>query len=245
VENEDALGAIEIARQELSEDDFAEEYECVRGGGTASFSADLLRRQMHGEALVDISDLSDYGDLVLGADIGTAEHPTVVSALERHADGVWRQSALTELRRMGLPRQTEVFIELLNRLPRAVLAIDATGIGTHIGQILHERFRRRVIPMKIGSHPDNLPSQDRAEYVTEFKRAMEAAEVEISTDREQALQFRRTKLLSGGKVEQRGSKKKTHYDRAWATMYAWYATRVGRRRSVYERRGLRVLNIGR
>lgn len=245
VENADALAAIEIARQELSPDDFAEEYECIRGGGSTSFGADLLRRQMHGDRLVDISDIEDYGELVIGADIGTAEHPTVCSVLERHADGVWRQSSLTELRHMSLPKQTEMFIEILSRLPRAVLALDATGIGTHIGQQLHERFRRRVIALKIGSRPEGLPPQDRSEFVTEFKRALEAGEVELGSDREQTLQFRRTKILSAGKVEQRGSKKKTHYDKAWATMYAWYGTRVGRRRSVYERRALRVLSIGR
>lgn len=246
VSKPEMLETIEVAFQELGEDDFSEEYECQRGGGMGvSFSPELLRRCLHTDDLVQLEDLDTQPAQVLGMDVGTADHPTVISVLERFGDGVWRQTCLAELRKLSLPKQHAVLNELMARLPTAVLALDATGIGIHIGQALKAKFRRRVIEIKVGSKPEGMPEQSRPEFIAEFKRALESGEVELAADREQMLQFRRTKLLSGGKVEQRGSKHRTHYDRAWATMYAWYGTRVGSRRSIYERRGLRILDLGR
>lgn len=245
VGNPEILATIEVAYQELPEDDFAEEYECVRGGSVGTtFPPDLLRRCQHGEALVALEDLEPTPDQVIGMDVGTAEHPSVISVLERFPDGVWRQVCLAELRGMTLPKQHRILEEMLGRLPQAVLCVDAQGIGLHIAQALRARFRRRVVYIKAGSKPEGMPSQEPAEFVTEFRRALEASECELAPDREQTLQFRRIKLLPGGKVEQRGSKRRTHYDRAWATMYAWYGTRLRRNRSVYERRGLRVIELG-
>ena len=42
-------------------------------------------------------------------------------------------------------------------------------------------------------------------------------------------------------ILQPGSKKKTHYDRAWVVAYAVYGIRNGRRESVYEKRGLIIV----
>lgn len=240
------LETIQVAFEELGEDEFAEEYECARGGGMGtSFPPELLRRCQHGDQVVTLEDLDPQPAQVIGMDVGTSEHPSIISVLERFPDGVWRQTCLTELRKMSLPKQHILLNELMSRLTTATLAIDSKGIGMHIGQALKQKFRRRVVEIQPGSKPDGMPPQDRGEFIAEFKRALENGECELAPDREQMLQFRRTRLLSGGKVEQRGSRKRTHYDRAWATMYAWYATRLGGRRSIYERRGLRVLNFGR
>lgn len=239
--NPEIISSIEIAKEELPPEDFAEEYECVRGGGVGiTFSAELIRRAQHDDPMLVLDDLHSGLPLVMGYDVGTAAHPSVASVLEQRHDG-WRQVVLQELRGVELQDQGKLLTELMTRLPQMVLAIDATGLGHQLGQELRSAFGDRVIFLIVGSKPERMPPMSRDEFTIDMQRAMEAGELFIAQDREATKQFHRTRLTAVGKVEQPGSKRKSHYDRYWATAYSWYAARVRNVESVYERRGLIVI----
>lgn len=243
-ENPEVINAVEVARTELSPEDFAEEYECVRGGsGVETFSADLLRFAQHDMEQSDdlLASLHKGTAQVLGYDVGASQHPAVATLLEHGPDRVWRQTALSEMRNMSLPDQQQALQRLMHEQPSLTLCIDALGIGLHIAQALSEAFTNRVVLMKAGSRPEDMPKMDRGDMTVELKRALEAGELQLAADREQALQLRRTRLLAGGRLDQPGSKRATHYDRYWSLAYAWYAVRNAKRESIYERRGLIVV----
>ena len=78
--------------------------------------------------------------------------------------------------------------------------------------------------------------------IVETQRILQATDLELLRDREQAEQFRRTHKLPNGRFEQKGDHKETHFDRFWATAYAVYGIREGRRgESAYARHGLSVV----
>lgn len=243
-EQQSVVDMITIARQELSTEDFEEEYECVRGGsGIETFSADLLRFAAHELSVsLTLDDAISRGTAqMIGYDVGASRHPAIATLIEHGADRVWRQTAIVEMRGMSLPKQQAQLEALLKEHPTLSLCIDALGIGMHIAQALEAQFGSRIVLMKAGSRPEDMPKMDKSEMTTELKRALEAGELQIALDREQSLQLRRTRLAAGSKVEQPGSKRATHYDRFWALAYAWYAVRNAKRESVYERRGLIVI----
>lgn len=235
--------AIELARQELDDVDFDEEYGCVRGGGSGdTFSVELLRRVQHKLGAIDQENLPSSQPLLLAYDVagGTGRHPALLTALVHDADRVWRQRCIVEIRDRSLPDQEAALIELMDRLTSAVLVVDSTAIGLHIAQSLKARYGKRVILMQPGSKPADMDPQDRVQMALELKRLLEAGDLELLPDKEQTLQLRRTRIVNG-KIEQSGSKKKTHYDRMWTVTYAAYGIRNSSSRSIYERRGLLVV----
>lgn len=250
-EQPEVLETIMLAKQELDPEDFAEEYECVRGGSTSdTFPAQLMRRSQHDGWTADPDTFEPAGPCVAGYDVGRTRHPSVLSILVDEG-GIWRQRVLhaptdSEGGKLSLPGQHTWLRDLMRRVKRMRLVLDVAGVGAHIGEALHEEFGDdRVVMMYPGSKPATLPSQEKAEMVTEVKRGLEAAELELVPDVELAKQFRRTRLLAGGRVEQPGSRKRTHYDLFWSTVYSWYGTRAAENTvSAYEGRGLVVLQAG-
>lgn len=253
VENPQVLEGIELARSSLDPNDFAEEYECARGGtGQDPFPPELIRRQTHdyesncevddkGRLLVEID-----APMVGGYDVGQTKNPSILSILAKQPNNVWRQEALLMPMRNGngltLPQQHEWLTELMNRVRLLHLVIDGKGIGAHIGEAMLAQFRGRVTIMIPGSKPPGRNPMDKDEMTTELKRMLEAAELELIADREQALQFKKTKRASTGRYEQAGGRKHTHFDRFWATAYAAYGVReMGASGSAYSRRGLTVV----
>lgn len=242
------IEAILIAKEELDEADFDEEYCCVRGGGGAqTFSPDLIRRVQHELGVFDRQNLPKGPATILGYDVsgGTGRHPAILTALVHDGDGQWRQRCIEEMRDergagLELPEQEKALREVMDALPAATLVIDAQGVGLQISQSLKNSYGERVIFMKPGSKPEGLEPQDRKELVTEVKRVLEAGEVEIAPDKDQAIQLRRTRIINGT-VDQPGSKKKTHYDKFWSLAYAIYGIRNSQRESVYEKRGLLIV----
>lgn len=251
----EVVEAIHIAINELDPIDALEEYGTVRGGATGdTFTAGLIRRQQHDEPVFkgDTSHLRhdwETGNIaIMGYDVGKSRHPSVASVLEHHPDGVWRQTVCHEPRNdrgdpLTLPQQHDFLRDILHRVDSLVLVVDGNGIGAHIAQALVGEFGpRRIITMIANSKPDGLPPQTKPELVTELKRALEADEIQLAPDREQAEQFKRTKLPGGHIVEQKGSRRKVHFDRFWATTYAWYGTTAAQAvRSVYASRELIVI----
>lgn len=251
VRNPEVLETIQLARSELEPEDFDEEYGCIRGGASSdTFPASLIRDRMHQEALFTPEEYTARGEAAAGYDVGKSRHPSVLSVLEREGN-IWRQVVLhvpkdERGQALSLPAQQRFLSELLHRNRGMRLALDVAGIGAHAGQALAEEFGSRVILLHPGSKPSNLPSQEKNELVVELKRALEAEEVELAPDRELALQFRRTRLVAGARVDQPGSRKRTHYDLFWATAYSWYAANAaGHVTSTYERKGLVVIRGGR
>lgn len=245
-EHPDVVEALENAMAELGADEVEEEYYCVRGGGgVTTFPSALIAGATRGAGLA-LDELPPGGRYVAGYDVGASRHPAVLTILQQTHDG-WEQALIDEARddhgaAMTLPAQQKMLEELLGRFPALVLVPDVNGIGMQIGQALREQFgARRVLWMQPGSRPPDLPSQDKGLMITECKRALEAGELWLCQDRDQALQFRRTRLV-GGKVEQPGSHKRTHYDRLWAAVYAWYGVAATQgRHSFYADRELIVI----
>lgn len=255
VQDEDMLKSIHMSLAELDAEDAAEEYECLRGGSTSdTFPAVLLMRQTHDYEAQDPILWEPSGPAVAGFDVGKSRHPSILSILERGNDRIWRQSVLHQPRKgslvdgepLTLPEQHTFLRELMRRWKTMKLVVDVGGIGAHIGQALQTEFGDRVIAMHVGSRPENLPKQDKIEMVTEIKRALEASELQLVQDREQAMQFRRTRKLPNGTVDQPGTSRRTHYDRFWATVYAWYGATAGRGlESAYSHKQLFVISTGR
>lgn len=257
VENPDVLASIDMARETLDPADFAEEYECERGlVGSHPYPAQLLRDQTHELGGFEFEDTnkivveSPMDGLVMGYDVGkgSGRHPSIASLFRKHADGKWRQEALYQpVRRSGapmqLPEQHEWLVEFMERVRDLHLVVDGQGIGAHIAQALESRFtRRRVTIMIPGSKPPGLPPQSREEMATELKRQLEAAELELMRDLEQAKQFSRTRRDAQGRIVQSGSDKRAHYDRFWATAYAAYGIqRLAKARNAYRNHGLIVI----
>lgn len=191
-------------------------------------------------------------EIVIGYDVGQSRNPSVASILAA-SDGVWKQRAVyaptdDRGRILGLPAQTEWLSAVLERFPLAVLVIDASGIGAGSAEALEERFPGRVLAM----HASGLQagqrrrasvtvSTDRYTMAVELKRALEARECQLVGDREQVKQCQRTRLLPGHRIDQPGSRRRSHYDRFWALVYGWWGVRQGGRRSVYSGRGLLVV----
>jgi hypothetical protein len=248
-ENADVLESIEQARQELDPWDFDEEYACVRGGGSDTFPPALLRAATHPEPGLRLEELEADGEYFAGYDVGASGHPAILTILEPAGPQRWRQILIQQAmdskgQGLSLPAQERFLSELLERFSRLVLVVDVTGIGMQIGQALRERFgRRRLIWMQAGSKPSDAPPQDRRGMTLAAKYALEGGEagsLQLLHDTEQWKQFRRTRI-QGEKVEQPGSKKKTHYDRFWACIYAWYGIIAGARRSPYREGNLIVI----
>jgi phage FluMu gp28-like protein len=243
-ENDEVQAAIKIARDELDEVDFAEEYECVRGGGSDDFSVQLLRQATHDGGTIPVEGYHIKAPTVGAYDVGSgAGHPSILSIGENFG-GEWRQVVLEEYRGKTLPEQEAALIGLLTRLPNLTLVIDSLGVGKQITQTLQARFPGRIIAMVVGPG-----GNDRGDLAIETKRAMQAGEFLLAPDREQTLQFKRTKLVKGSGrvlVEQRGSKKRTHYDKFWAACYLWHGIHDGgaQLESIYETRDLRVIDGG-
>lgn len=247
-ENELVRESVELARSELEAADFEEEYLLRRGAAEGDeFPPDLLRRATGKQAVLEPSEVEPGTELVAGYDVGATRHPSVLTVLRPRGPGEWEQVVVWEARAgrepMDLPAQEAFLDALLGRLPGMVLALDAHGIGMQIAQGLSSRHGRRVLALHPNAAPQpHLPKLDRLEAVTEVRRALEAGELRLAPDRQQALEFRRTRRVEG-RVDQPGKKRRSHYDRFWATAYAWYAVRASAARtSVYDRRGLRVLH---
>jgi phage FluMu gp28-like protein len=250
VEEEKTRENIEMAIGELDPEDAAEEYECLRGGSTSdTFSAKLILQQTHPLPPLGLLEWEPGGPCVAGFDVGKSRHPSVLSMIEKGSDQVWRQTVLHEPKteagdNMTLPDQHVLLRNLLTRAKALTLVVDAGGIGAHIAQALRSEFGDRVIEMMVGSRPKELPGQSKIDMVTELKRGLEARELELCVDREQAQQFRRTRIKQGGAIEQPGSARETHYDRFWAMTYAWYgATADQRSDSIYNSKKLVVLGM--
>jgi phage FluMu gp28-like protein len=145
---------------------------------------------------------------------------------------------------LNLPDQQDWLIELMVRCPNLRIIPDGQGIGAQIAQALVKQFGpKRVLIMIPGSKPKGFPPQDKAEMITDLKRALEAEELRLMPDREQATQFHRTKKRAG-KFVQAGSTKRSHFDRFWATAYAQYGiSSGGALESAYSRHGLRVIDM--
>jgi phage FluMu gp28-like protein len=271
-EDPDSIETIEIAAQEFAFDEFAEEYGCIRGGRRdETFSARLLRDcQLDDDEWVvrvpgNVSALRDDArwvrefaghvheamdegkQLVLGFDVGSSNHPSVLTLLRQDATGRWKQRCLEEIRARRLESQQELLAALLDAYPSLTAVIDVIGIGTQATETLQARYGdKRVVAMRAGTEPDKGPSMMRDQLVTEVKKALESGRLALVADVEQMREFRRTKLVrsAGGRlvVEQPGSRDaRTHYDRMWATTYAWWGATAGPRRSVYQDRGLIVV----
>ena len=256
-ERDDVLATVELARETLDEADFLEEYECVRGSmGSDPFPAELLRQQTHEEEPADLEKskimLPPGFEYVMGYDVGkgSGRHPSIASVLEKGSDGIWRQVAIHQpmsgFRPLTLPEQHDWLREMLHRVPTLKVCPDAQGIGAHIAEALTKEFGpRRIVNMIPGSKPQDLPSQVKEEMVTEAKRALENGEWELMPDRVQFQQFRRTKRDPAGRINQPGTRKKTHYDRFWAAIYAWYGVQAMKARtSPYSDHGLIVVDMG-
>lgn len=253
VSKPEMLASIKIALEELEPEAAAEEYGCIRGGDTAdTFPADLLRRQQHDGQVFSGStqDLRNLwrpvGKCVAGYDVGLSRNPSVLSVLEWQGDR-WEQVVLHSPRTdrdspMSLPQQEALLDDLLRAIPTLTLVLDVVGIGASAGQSLQAKYGSRVISMSANSKPPGMPSQMKNDMVVEVKKALEGNELTLAPDRDQALQFRRTRFSPLGSVEQEGSRRRTHYDLFWATTYAWYGTRAsGRVASIYEHRDLMVI----
>lgn len=265
------LEGIEMARKTLDRDDFDEEYNCIRSSGLSDpFSSKLMRECQHTLDLAPDEDgtnsiieikpeggmirvypAEEEGKFCAGYDIakGTGRHPSFLS-LAQKIGGQWKQIALMQPKTSGkselsLPQQLEWLIELMTRLPHLRLVPDGQGLGAHIAQELEHRFgKRRVLVMLPGSKPKGLKSQDKTEMITETRRVLEAGDLQLMPDIEQIKQFSRTKKGPGGQYVQRGSSRRDHFDRFWATCYLVYGLAAGGSLdSVYRRRGLSVVGM--
>jgi phage FluMu gp28-like protein len=250
-EHPDVVESIRLAHELLDPEDFDEEYGCRRGGGASeSFTAELIRaRSSSSEVPIDpegIPALPTEAPTILGLDVGGSRHPSVLNVWQRDVrDGPWRQRAVIEWRVMPLPDQEAQLRKLMRVFPDAVLGIDANGIGLGPAQALEAEFgSNRVVQIIPGSKPAGMPAQTRGDMATTVKRLLEGEALELVQDREQAVQLNRTRIHSGGKVEQHGSKKRTHFDRFWSLAYAAYVAGGEGGRSVYEQRDLVVLGAG-
>jgi phage FluMu gp28-like protein len=128
----------------------------------------------------------------------------------------------------------------MERIGNLTLCADVAGLGQQIGDAMTMRFGSRFIALNSSANPaPGTAPWGKYELVTEAKRALEAREVQVPADLTTVKQFRNTRLLSGGRVEQPGSKRRTHYDRFWSWCYAWYAVHgAAGLRSVYGTKNL-------
>jgi phage FluMu gp28-like protein len=262
--NAESIETIRIAAEELDDETFDEEYGCKRGGAASdTFSAELLRYAQHdaGEITLDpeidkIRDaeawvasfvdevkrrLDEMTGLVFAVDVGTSQHPTIVTPIRHDVDDVWRQQAIFEIRNRKLEDQELLLRALLDAYERAVMVLDVIGIGRQAGESLQFRYRNRFVPMQAGTRPDGMPSMEKHQLVIETKKGLESSKLQLVPDKQQFEQFRRSKLV-GGIVEQPGTRSgRVHYDRFWAACYGWYVARLGPRRSIYNTRDLIVV----
>lgn len=272
-ENEDARSMAAIAASELTPDQFAEEYECERGSAGDSYPVDLIRSATHSEdEWVITADgwIRDPGDLtgtssaipestrlVVGYDVGQSRNPSVAS-LFALSGAQWQQRAIyapadDRGRVLSLPAQGRLLEELLSHYPTMTLVIDAQGIGAGTSEALEETFPGRVLAMRAsGVHSSQRRravralSTDRYAMAVELKSALESGALALVGDREQTKQLQRTRLLPGHRVDQPGSRRRSHYDRFWALAYGWWGIHSGAvRRSVYGERGLLVVGSNR
>jgi phage FluMu gp28-like protein len=260
VENPEVLETIELARSVLDPDAFAEEYDCIRGGlGSAPFPADLIRRQTHSGATLAVLDDNELvwpypaDQMAAGYDVGKTRNPSVLSLAEKRPGEPWMQIGLVQPRNrtgghLSLPDQHEWLRRWMTTWPQLKLCVDSVGIGAHMAQALEKEFgRRRVIQMHEGAKPVDRPNHPMTskEMVTETKRQLEADELQLLPDREQAKQFRRVKRKPNGDYELPNVNDKrddTHYDQFKATVYLSYLlAEYGRLDSVYNHRGLTVV----
>lgn len=248
VENPDQTSSIEMALSELDDEDAAEEYECLRGGSTTdTFSPGLILQQTHDQEPQDPAEWEPGGPCVAGYDVGKSRHPSILSIIERGSDKVWRQAVLYQPKddrgdNMTLPKQHDFLRSLMKKHKTLTLVLDIAGIGAQIGQAMEAEFGSRFIPMYPGSKPQNHAPQDKVEMVTEIKRGLEANELQLCMDREQANQFRKTRKRPNGQVDQPGTSRRSHYDRFWSTTYAWYGASSGNSvQSVYNTKKLIII----
>jgi phage FluMu gp28-like protein len=254
VESPETWETIELAYEEMAPSEFAEEYGCVRGGGISqSFSPELLRAAIHGDATYTDPMVLPRGTYVAGFDVGATRHPSVLSVLEKRSGGLWQQvCVMTPVNENGkvltLAAQQDFLDQLLGVNKDMVLALDAQGIGFQIAQSLETKWGARVVAVhpsaSTGYGKDSDNPNSRYEMALEVKRRLENGTLQLMADKEQMLQFRRTELMTGGRVEQPGSHKKTHYDRFWATVYAVYGLNEGSPLSIYNRKNLTVISAG-
>ena len=263
VENPEQMEAIMLAKETLDPEDFAEEYECVRAGSSAApFAPEMVRAATHDNDYgVEVDVDSDRirrlvlpdprMPLVCGYDVGkgTGKHPSVASIHGRFPEGWMQMITHSPMKRNGdaltLPEQEAWLVEMMSRCPQMILIPDAQGVGAQIAQALVKRFgTKRVLPMIAGSKPKGLKPQDKAEMITDMKRAMEAGEFWLMQDKEQFQQFVRTRKQSGNYV-QAGATRRSHFDRFWACAYAQWGIAASRSlESAYSRRGLVVIDMG-
>lgn len=231
-EDPDVLENIGAQRRNMPPEDFAQEYECVRGGATDSaFPQNLIRRCWHEAEPVQPTGLDPEGIYLAGYDPGGSRHPAVLTVLQM-LDGNWMQRSIVELRGVKLGDQEGQLHELLALLPGMKLAIDRGGSGQQMSENLRSRWGARVREV-------TFTEATRSEMVQALKRAMEDGDVSLLRDRRQAYELNRTKRMPGGKVVQSGSERNFHFDRFWALAMAVNLGVTGR--SIYDTRGLAVI----
>lgn len=231
-ENEEVLENIGAQRRNMPEEDFAQEYECHRGGATDSaFSQDLIRRSWTERESVDEMGLDQDGIYLAGFDPGGSRHPAVLTVLQQEGD-TWEQRVQVEMRNVQLRDQEDRLHQLLVALPGLRLAIDSMGLGQQMSENLRTRWGARVKLV-------TFSEATRSEMTQNLKRLMEDARVRILRDRRLAHELNRTKRAPGGKVVQSGSERSYHFDRFWALAMAAYLVATGK--SVYESREMRVI----
>jgi len=260
VENPETMAGIDLAKQTLSPDAFAEEYEAIRGGlGGAPFPSTLIQRQTHqnAQALVDAGTDTDGPELVWnvsgilagGFDVGKSRNPSVLSLFEKLPGSPWSEIALLELRQpngrhYALEDQQRWLARLLDSWPMLKLAVDSKGIGAQLSQSLIKQYGdRRVIAMEVPSKPElHTLEMNWRTIITESKRQLESNECQLVPNHKRARQFTRTARKPNGDYEQPLIDKDDHYDLFWATAYAQYLmAEYGRLRSVYNERSLAVV----
>jgi len=199
--------------------------------------------------------------MVLGVDVGQTKNPTIGSLLVKEGSQ-WIQHAVLAPNEDGhplsLPQQQRWLASLLDHHRSLKVVVDAIGIGAGPAEALLEKFGDDRVLLMVAGIADptqklsaraakkvrrrDLPPTDKYSLTVELKVGMEAGELMLLGEREQAKQLKATKLKTGHTVEQPGSRRKTHYDRFWALAYSWWGVRAlrGSTGSPYNRRGLLV-----
>lgn len=234
-QNEGVIESVTLAKRNMPQEDFAQEYECARTVVADSmFPQDFIRAHLHEFAPRSHEDLSDEGTYVAGYDPGASIHPAVLTVFGA-SGAAWDQLVLDEFRGKSLTEQQYLLEKLLARCQGMTLAIDPGGLGRQMAEHLEDRFGGRVLSV-------NFSQRSKHEMAVNMRTTLERNDARLLRDRDLAHQLNRTRRLSGGRIDQPSMGKHTHYDSFWATALALHAG-TGEADSVYDHRGLLSLDI--